>query len=84
MAKHDDLPMDRECLDKGTVIYRGHGGDAHQIEAWVRKLAKESGQRLDWFFAIDTVVVKCLGDMNKASEAVGKLRPEYPRQHDST
>ena len=74
----DDLPMDREVYERGTTILKGLGGEANAVEAWVRRVAKESGQRVDWFYCYGRVFVKAMGDVERARAVAERLMPEFP------
>jgi hypothetical protein len=44
-------------------------------EAWVRSVAAESGQRVDWHYYGGRVIVLVLGDYSRARCAAEKLAP---------
>jgi hypothetical protein len=44
-------------------------------ETWVRSVAEESGQRVDWHYYGGRVVVLVLGDYSRARCAAEKLAP---------
>lgn len=52
-------------------------GSMWDIEAWVQRVAKISGQPVDWYFAGGRVMVLALGDLAKVRAAIRKLMPEH-------
>ncbi len=61
------------------IFKNGHGiceitGWAHDIEPWVKLVAAESGQQVDWHYSGGIANVLYLGGHAKVLEAVKKLR----------
>lgn len=65
---------DPEVFSKGHVVCHFHA-EADVTEAWVRKVAEESGQRVDWSYFAGYAGVKFIGDEQRVRSAVEKLRP---------
>ena len=57
-----------DVFQNGKIIAIIFDVDEDVIETWVQGVAKNSGQKVDWFFAGGRIVVKALGDL----EAVDK------------
>lgn len=76
-----DGPTPKPCNDKvfkeGEVMCVTHTIPSNAMEGWVQKVAKESGQPVDWHFFGGRAVVKALGDVGKVREAIRKLTPEH-------
>lgn len=70
-------PCDSEVFAKGAVVCSTNGIPSNAMESWVKKVAAESGQRVDWHFARGTAIVLALGDIAKVKEAIVKLTPEH-------
>jgi hypothetical protein len=60
----------------GTLILHTQNIDYHDMEQWVRKVARESGQRVDWHPVGGRPCVLALGDVAKARETALRLLPE--------
>jgi hypothetical protein len=63
-----------EIFLKGEVICMFHAA-AKAVEPWVKQVAAESGQRVDWHYMCGYACVRYLGDGGKVLEAVMKLKP---------
>ncbi len=48
----------------------------YRAEHWVRAVAQESGQKVDWHYVGGRAVVKFVGDRKKVSSAVQRLEPD--------
>lgn len=67
---------DPEVYKDGTLILHTQEIDYHDMEAWVKRVAEESGQRVDWHPTGGRPCVLALGDLAKARETVLRLLPE--------
>lgn len=67
---------DPEVRDHGTMVFITNTITSPDMEAWVQKVAKMSGQRVDWYCA-GGHVVRALGDMNKVMGAIMLLMSEH-------
>lgn len=56
-----------------TAVMRG----SNAIERWVQRIAKTSGQRVDWHFAGGRVMVLALGDLDRTKAAIREHMPEH-------
>ena len=65
---------DPEVYEHGTTIFLTHTLRSADVEAWVRKAAELSGQRIDWRWACGRAEVLVLGDAVKAQRALCDLR----------
>ena len=72
-------PCDGEIFKDGTVVLVTHSIPSNAMEAWVRKVAEISGQRVDWHFSCGRAVVKALGDLAKVKAALEQMAPEHDR-----
>lgn len=71
-------------MSKGSCDPEVYEGDAvcyfvapsEEAEKWVRAVAKESGQRVDWHYMAGRAVVRFLGDELKVRRAIIKLKPD--------
>lgn len=71
-------PFDRTITRNGKNIFVGFPSrdiKATQIEAFVTKVAKKSGQWLDWHYIGGRPVIWCDGDMWEAKKAAEELCP---------
>jgi hypothetical protein len=71
-------PCDPEVMRKGaTVMLEGRNPGRWEVEAWVKKVAQESGQQVDWHYAAGWVHVLALGDIEAVAATITRLKPEY-------
>ena len=68
-------PCDAEIFHHGESICSFHA-KAAIVEPWVKRVAAESGQRVDWHYIGGHANVLFIGDRAKVREAVEKLQPE--------
>jgi hypothetical protein len=76
-----ELPI-RGCAEdiyrNGTPVFVTHSiGRPWTVEAWVRRIAKASGQKVDWHFVGGRVVVRALGDMRRIHKAIRRFMGEH-------
>lgn len=69
-------PMDQEIYLNGTIIVLIEGVHANVLEKWVQKVARVSGQRVDWHSYARWATVKALGDIEKVKQTVQDLASE--------
>jgi hypothetical protein len=67
------------------VFKNGHGiccvdARMHQMEAWVKKVAERSGQRVDWHYSGGIANVLYLGSYSEVMKAIMALEPELDGQ----
>lgn len=77
----NEAPMSDPDKCDETVFKKGHSVavlDAcmYRAEQWVKSVAKESGQKVDWHYRGGRVIVLYLGDYNKVVATITKLTPE--------
>lgn len=73
----DPPPCNREIYNKGTHVFTTHSISSNAMEKWVKKVAKLSGQPVDWHFYGGRAAVLALGDLKKVKEAITALMPEH-------
>lgn len=66
---------DKDVFKNGEAVCCFHA-PSKPTEAWVQKVAAESGQRVDWHYSGGYANVLFLGDYAKVRAAVEKLLPE--------
>lgn len=76
---------DEEVFKKGDSVCT-IDACMHRAEQWVREVARESGQRVDWHYSGGIANVLYLGDYARVQAAVTKLAPklaeEIPKKPD--
>lgn len=70
-------PCDQPIFENGSVVLYTHSIPTAQIERWVKKVAKLSGQPTDWHFAGGRAVVLTTGDVLKVLGAALLLKDEH-------
>lgn len=68
---------DNEVFENGTCIFIGDSVPSNAMEGWVKQVATDSRQRVDWHFVAGRAVVKALGDIDQARASLTKLLPVY-------
>ena len=67
---------DKAIWKKGEHVFSIYdGGSSADIDDWVKIIAKESGQRVDWHYFGGVAVVKVIGDCDKVREVIKKHIP---------
>ena len=72
-------PCNQKVFDKGVQVFMTHTIPSNAMEEWVKKVAKLSGQQVDWHFAGGRARVLALGDIKKVESAIQELMPEHDR-----
>jgi hypothetical protein len=73
----DPAPCDPEVFANGEVIYVTHSISSNRMERWVKKVAEQSGQRVDWHFFGGRAVAKAIGNIQMVTAAIEAFRPEH-------
>jgi hypothetical protein len=66
---------DKEIFEHGKTV-GWIDACSYIAEEWVKSIAAESGQRVDWHRAGGRAVIRFIGDRDKVLAAIGKLEPE--------
>ncbi len=70
-------PCDPEIYKSGEVVFVTNTIPSNAMEQWVRAVAKESGQPVDWHFVGGRAVVLALGNTLRVKVAIRTLLPEH-------
>ncbi len=70
-------PCERDIFDHGESVFVTHTIAPKDIEAWVKKIAALSGQRVDWHYFAGRANILALGDIAAVKRAVEALMPEH-------
>lgn len=75
MSKHKTLPdCDQEIFDKGTMVFMTHSMPATSVEAFIKRVREDSGQRVDWHYIAGRARVFALGDPDEVRKSLWKFR----------
>ena len=66
-------PCQDDIYKNGTCLFVTHSISSDSIEAWVKQVAKKSGQPVDWHFAGGRARILALGDLDKVKQAICDL-----------
>lgn len=67
-----------DVYERGELMFLTHSiGRAAAIERWVQKIARVSGQPVDWHFSGGRVLVKALGNLAAVRSAIRSLIHEH-------
>ncbi len=72
-------PCDQSIYNDGVVVLISDSIPSNAMERWVRSVAEDSGQRVDWHFVGGRAVVKALGDLDAVRASIARLMPEHDR-----
>jgi hypothetical protein len=73
----DPTPCNMKVFNEGELMMVTHTIGSNSIEGWVKKIAKKSGQPVDWHFAGGRARILALGDLDKVNKALWDLLPEH-------
>ncbi len=72
------LPCNHDVYERGELMFLTHSiGRSAAIERWVQKIARVSGQPVDWHFSGGRVLVKALGNLAAVRSAIRSLIHEH-------
>ena len=67
-----------DVYERGELMFLTHSiGRSAAIERWVQKIARVSGQPVDWHFSGGRVLVKALGNLAAVRNAIRALIHEH-------
>lgn len=72
----DPTPCDDEIYRTGSVVFQTYGVSSNRMESWVKNIARDSGQRVDWLFVAGCAVVKAIGDLAAVHKSIESNMPE--------
>lgn len=75
----DPAPCDDEIYNNGELVFVTHTIPSNAMEGWVKKVAKVSKQRVDWYFCGGRAVVLAMGDLKAVTKAINDLMPEHDK-----
>ncbi len=78
MASKKIPDCDPEIYAKGITVFVLASMSTNDIESWVRLLAVESGEPVDWHFVGGRACVRTTGDIGNVRTAIRKLTPILP------
>lgn len=70
-------PCDKEVFTNGHLVMITHTIPSRLIEKWVKKVAKTSGQRVDWHYAGGRACIMAIGDLQTVYDVIDSLMPEH-------
>lgn len=75
------LPCAGDVYNNGECVFITHSIQSASIERWVNKVAKRSGQLVDWHFAGGRAIVLALGDIDMVKASIRKLIGDHDRRY---
>lgn len=73
----------QEVFERGEHVWTLHSIPGAKIERLIKKIAKRSGQRVDWHFVGGRAVVRYLGDRDRVVQAIEHFKPEFQRLYNA-
>jgi hypothetical protein len=70
-------PCDPAIWNEGHAVLVSHSVPSNATERWVKKLAEQSEQPVDWSYMGGRIVVRALGDLDKVVETMREMKPEW-------
>jgi hypothetical protein len=68
---------DDEVFKNGEHVFLTHSLSSEVIEGWVKAIAKDCGQKVDWHWAGGRASILTLGDPKKTRASIKKLRETH-------
>ena len=65
---------DPEVYQDGTEMFMTNTISSDDMEDWVKMIAADSGQRVDWCYAMGRAHILALGDLNRVKKSILKNR----------
>lgn len=73
-------PCDKDVYGHGHTILHCATAGPCAFENWVKKVAQDSGQRVDWHYVGGLAAVLYIGDYHKVLSSLNKFRQELDDQ----
>ena len=70
-------PCDPKLFSEGSVVFVTSSIGSCAIERWVKDIAEESGQPVDWSWHGGRAVILALGDLDAVCKAITKFMPVH-------
>ena len=70
-------PCDPKIFSEGQQVFTTSTIPSNAMEGWVRKVAQQSGQPVDWHFVGGRARVLALGDIERVQSVIAALMPEH-------
>lgn len=70
-------PCDPDIFARGELVFQTDTIPSNAMEKWVKQIAEQSGQQVDWHFAGGRARVLALGDVKKVKQTIVDLLPEH-------
>ena len=70
MDKRCSLQCNSNVYENGTEVFFTHTIAADDVEKWVRTIAQESGQQVDWHYYAGRAIILAIGDLTKVKTAI--------------
>lgn len=72
-------PCDPKILKEGEQVFVTDTIPSNAMEGWVKQIAEQSGQPVDWHYAGGRAEVLALGNIERVKVATQELMPEHDR-----
>lgn len=79
MNKQSSAMCNQEIYDNGQEVFYTHTIYSEDVERWVRQIAKESCQKVDWHYFAGRAIVLAIGDLIVVKKAIVSSRPLHDR-----
>lgn len=77
-------PCDPHIMNDGISVFVTHSISSNRMERWVKEVAKESGQLVDWHFVGGRANIRAIGDLGAVKRAIEKLMPLHDQLRQET
>jgi len=79
MNKQSADRCDQEIYNNGQEVFYTHTIYSEDVERWVRQIARESGQQVDWHYFCGRAIILAIGDLIIVKKAIVNCRPLHDR-----
>jgi hypothetical protein len=72
-------PADTNIYENGECVMVTSTIGSNAIEKWVKRVAKRSGQPVDWHWFGGRALILALGDISRVKSTIVAMMPEHDR-----
>lgn len=75
----DPQPCDQDIFNSGEAVCAIAGISSNRMETFIQRVARSTGERVDWHFAGGRAIIKVLGDAAKVRASILARAPDVTR-----
>jgi hypothetical protein len=67
----------KNVFQYGTPVMVTHTIEPRELDIWVKKVAQESGQQVDWHYFSARAIIRAIGNIQIVDSVIQRLLPEH-------